>query len=92
MCAGVSLTALGLADGRFTALRSVGFEVQLDQLQADDCPKYLTKCLEFTLKEFESHKRYGLNLETEGAEGLLEVFDKVRQRSLYECTYDADIV
>ncbi|KAF9651283.1 kinase-like protein [Thelephora ganbajun] len=61
------------------ALRPVGFSVQLDHLQVDDCPKYLAKSLGFALKEHPIHKQHNLNFEIqkEGVEALLEVFDKV---------------
>lgn len=57
-----------ITDDALTALRPVGFAVRLDQLQPDDCPKYLVKCL----------KSAPIETQTEGANALLEVFDKVR--------------
>jgi hypothetical protein len=61
------------------ALRPVGSSVKLGQLQAEDCPKYLVKCLEYALEE---QKRQPLDsgAQTDGGAMLLEVFDKVRKR------------
>ena len=66
--AGHHLIAHRFAYGPFAALQLVGFAVRLDQLQPDDCPKYLAKCLKYAPKE----------AQTEGVSNtLLEVFDKV---------------
>jgi len=69
-----------VADGRpVVALRPVGFAVQLDQLQADDCPKYLTKHLGFALQESRVFKQPGMGLgaQVKGVKVLLEALDKV---------------
>ena len=60
------------------ALRSVGFSVKLDQLQADDCPKYLAKCLEYELEKRPIQEQDISEMRGEGDKELLEVFDKVR--------------
>lgn len=59
------------------ALRPVGFLVKLDQLQTDDCPKYLAKCLEYELDKRPIQKRNVSETEKEEDQVLLEVFDKV---------------
>jgi hypothetical protein len=63
-----------------TSLRPVNLAVQLDQLQADNCPKYLAKCLQSSLEQRHFYDEYVLKLEkqAEKAQALLEVFDKVR--------------
>ena len=60
------------------ALRSVGFSVKLDQLQADECPKYLSKCLEYELEKRPIQKQHASEMEKERDKVLLEIFDKVR--------------
>ena len=52
----------------------------LGQLQADNCPEYLAKCLQSALEQRHFYDQYTLRLEThvEEAQALLEVFDKVR--------------
>lgn len=60
------------------ALHSVGFSVKLDQLQADDCPKYLAKYLEYELEKRPIQSQHVSEMQKEGDRMLLEVFDKVR--------------
>ena len=78
-CLGHSSIARGSADAPFVALQSVGFGVPLGQLQADNCPKYLARCLGFALKEAQVHS-LGSETQIEGVQALLEVFDKVCQK------------
>ena len=62
------------------SLRLVKLAVQLDQLQANNSPKYLAKCLQSALEQRHFYDQYIMKLETqvEKAQSLLEVFDKVR--------------
>ena len=53
--------------------------VKLGQLQADDCPKYLAKCLEYALEQ-QKRQPPDSEAQAEGGAMLLEVFDKVRKR------------
>lgn len=61
------------------SIQPVNLAVQLDQLQADNCPKYLAKCLQSSLEQRHFYDEYVLKLENqvEKAQALLEVFDKV---------------
>lgn len=61
------------------SFQPVNLAVQLDQLQADNCPKYLVKCLQSALEQRHFYDEYVLKLENqvEKAQALLEVFDKV---------------
>lgn len=61
------------------ALRPTGFSVKRDQLQADDCPKYLAKCLEYELKKRPIQREHVSETQPDEDKGLVEVFDKVRQ-------------
>ena len=62
------------------SFQPVNLAVQLDQLQADNCPKYLVKCLQSALEQRHFYDEYVSKLENqvEKAQALLEVFDKVR--------------
>lgn len=67
------------SDTLVAVLRPVGFSVKLDQLRADDCPKYLTRCLEYELEKRPIQKQPVSEIQKEGDKTLLEVFDKVRR-------------
>ena len=66
------------------SLQSVKLAVQLDQLQADNCPRYLARCLQFALEQRHYYDQYISKLEAqvEKARPLLEVFDKVCWRGM----------
>lgn len=53
-------------------LRSARFSVKLDQLLANDCPKYLARCLEYELEKRPIQNQHVSETQEEGGKMLLD--------------------